>query len=434
MVQYFISKGWLMMKIVIAPDTFKGSLSAAHACQAIAVGLRRVAPDAQIINIPMADGGEGTVDALVASTNGRLRQVEVRGPLSEPVTATYGILGPQPCQNVSDRSDPVQNDSSQHSVGRAAPARRSAEPDNNESDAATAVIEISAAAGLTLIPPQKRNPLHTTTFGVGQIILDALDHNCRNFIIGIGGSATTDCGTGMAQALGVKFLDQASRPISEPMTGKRMGLTASLDSSQIDPRVAQSPFIVACDVENPLLGPTGASHVYAPQKGASAEDVAILETNMTHIIGLIETMVGRSVRDLPGAGAAGGLGAGLTAFLNARLERGIEIVMRYCHFAEKIHGAAVIFTGEGRIDGQTAYGKTIAGVAAAARSQNIPVIALSGSVGPEAQKVLDIGVSAFFSICPGPISLEQAMQKAPELLADTAEQALRLVLLKNPRD
>lgn len=389
------------MKIVIAPDSFKGSLGAADVCRAIASGLRRVVADAEIINLPMADGGEGTVDALTMSTGGQLRRVEVCGPLGKTVEAVYGILGPQPDQGVSNGI------------------------------ASTAVIEISAAAGLTLVPVKKRNPLYTTTFGVGQIILNALDQNCRNFIIGIGGSATTDCGTGMAQALGVKFLDKAGREITEPMTGERMGHVFALDNSRLDPRLPECHFAVACDVENPLLGPNGASYVYASQKGAGEMDIEVLEANMAYIIGFIEKMASKVVRDMPGAGAAGGLGAGLSAFLDARLERGIEIVMRYCRFDQQIRGADLIITGEGRIDGQTVYGKTIAGIAAAARAQDIPIIALAGSLGADARKVLDIGVTALFSICPGPISLVQAMQQTPELLADTVEQTMRLMLIKN---
>jgi glycerate 2-kinase len=382
------------MKIVIAPDSFKGSVSSSEACEAIAQGIRRVVSDARIVSIPMADGGEGTVNALVTSTQGQLRTVTVTGPLGEPVDAAYGILGTR--------------------------------EGNRESVPMTAVIEMSAAAGLTLIPDPKRNPLHTTTHGVGQLIRDALDQDCRDFIIGIGGSGTNDGGTGMAQAIGVRFLDQDQNEITEPMTGLRMDQVDSIDISQLDPRIAESNFVVACDVQNPLLGPTGATRTYGPQKGADAEALEILETNMTHIITKIENHVGKAIRDIPGTGAAGGIGLSLIAFTNAKLQSGVDIVLRYSRFAERAAGADLILTGEGRIDGQTIYGKTVAGVAAAAQKLKIPVIALAGSIGPDAHKVLDIGVSAYLSINPGPITLEQAIRTAREYLADTAEQVIRI--------
>lgn len=387
------------MKIVVAPDSFKGSVTAIEACRAIATGISRVVPKAQIVEIPMADGGEGTVDALIASTGGRWRQVVVSGPLGEEVEATYGILGvPQGASNGEGK---------------------------------TAVIEMAAVAGLALVPEEKRNPLHTTTYGLGQLILDALGHSCRNFIIGIGGSVTTDCGTGFAQAIGVKFFDKSGTEITEPMTGGLMGRVAAVDISYLEPRIKQCSFIVACDVSNPLLGADGANRVYSPQKGADAKAVEILEANMTHIIGLIEQRCGKQVRDIPGAGAAGGLGAALCAFVGAKLKRGIDIVMRYSRFAEKIRSVDLIITGEGQIDETTACGKTISGIAAVAAEQSIPVIALAGSVGPGAEKVLETGVKAILRICSGPMSIEQAMQEGSRLLADAAERALRLVVI-NP--
>ncbi|KPK75303.1 MAG: glycerate kinase [Phycisphaerae bacterium SM23_30] len=386
------------MKIVVAPDKFKGSLSAAHACAAIIEGIRRVTKDAEIVGIPMADGGEGTVEALVAATGGQLRQVKVCGPLGEEVEATYGILG-------------IQRGKESSSVK-------------------TAVLEMAAAAGLPLVAPERRNPLQTTTFGVGQVILDGLEVGCRDFVIGIGGSATNDCGCGMAQALGVKFFDKSGKAITTPMTGARMGQAAGLDCGNIDPRINECSFVVACDVENPLLGPTGASYIYSPQKGADGQKVAILETNMTHIIGLIEAEVGKKVRDIPGAGAAGGLGAGMMAFLNGKLEKGIDIVMRCCRFAERISGGQLIITGEGRIDDSTVYGKTIAGIAREALKQSIPVIALAGSVAGEVGRIHDIGVSAVLPICSGPMGLAEAMRNGSELLSRAAEQALRAALIQ----
>ena len=385
------------MKIVIAPDSFKGSVSSAAACEAIAEGIRRVIPEAKIVSIPMADGGEGTVDALVQSTGGQFRTLEVTGPLGEPVDAAYGILG-----------TPESKD---------------------KSKTMTAVIEMSAAAGLTLVPKDRRNPLHTTTHGVGQLIRDALDQGCRDFIIGIGGSGTNDGGTGMAQALGVRFLDQNQSEITDPMTGARMGRVDSIDITQLDSRIAESNFVVACDVQNPLLGPTGATRTYGPQKGADTEAVEILENNMTHIITKIEKLVSKTIRDIPGTGAAGGIGSSLIAFTDAQLQSGIDIVLRYSRFAERAVGADLIITGEGRIDGQTIYGKTIAGVASAAQQLAIPAIALAGAIGPDAQKVLDIGVSAYLPITSGPITLAQAILNAHDNLANTAEQVIRILLI-----
>ena len=388
------------MKIVIAPDSFKDSATAAQVCDAITGGLRRVVPDAEIVAIPMADGGEGTVDALVAATGGRLQQTTVCGPLgrAQQVQASYGILG-------LDGETNCANDRP-----------------------TTAVIEMAAAAGLPLVPPDRRNPLHTTTFGLGQIISHAIRHECRDFIIGIGGSATNECGTGAAQALGVKFIDDQGNEIREPMTGQSIGQVAKIDLSGLLTELAECRFTIACDVQNPLLGQTGATRTYGPQKGADETALATLEKNMAHIIDMIEGSSSRSVRDIPGAGAAGGLGAGLMAFLNAQLQPGIEIVINACRFAQRIAGADLIITGEGRIDGQTIFGKTIAGVAATAAEQSIPVIALAGSLGPDARKVLGLPVAAILSICPGPMPLDLALRQASALLADTAEQAIRLAL------
>jgi len=377
------------MKIVVAPDSFKGSLTAVEACRAISAGVGRVVPQAQIVEIPMADGGEGTVDALVASTAGQRRHVVVRGPLSEKVDAVYGILG--------------------DAVG----------PDEGEK---TAVIEMAAAAGLTLVPVEKRNPLYTTTFGLGQLILDAVEHRCRNIVIGIGGSATNDCGTGMAQALGVKFLDEAASCIVEPMTGDLMGRVSSVDMGDLRVSTQQCSFTVACDVTNPLLGPNGAASVYAPQKGADTPTVETLEANMKHVIELIEEKTGKRVRDVPGTGAAGGLGAGLMAFLDAKLQPGVEIVMRYSRFAEKIRSADLIITGEGRIDATTASGKTISGIAASAAENAIPVVALAGAVGPHIENVMKMGLKVVLPISTAGITKEQSMKNAARLLADAAEQ------------
>lgn len=377
------------MKIVIAPDSFKGSLSAPGVCDSLAKGVRKVAPEAEIVQLPMADGGEGTVDALVSSTNGTLKQHIVRDPLGNPVTATYGILG----------------------------------------DGETAVIEMAAASGLPLVPPEKRNPLHTTTFGTGELILAAVAAGCRKFIIGIGGSATTDCGAGMAQALGVKFFDQTGAEIKNLMTGGWLGQVSKMDLSGVVPGIRESRFTVACDVENPLLGPKGCARVYGPQKGATPSIVEQLEVNLTRFAGVLEQTIGREVRNIPGAGAAGGLGAGLIAFTGAELKRGIEIVLAASRFEEQIKGAALILTGEGKIDFQTAFGKTLSGIARAAKKQAIPVIGIGGMV-DDIDNLYELGITSFFSICNQPMDLSRAMQEAPVLLEIIAERIMRVVLLK----
>ena len=392
------------MKIVIAPDSFKGSVSAVEACRAIALGVKRARPDCETVSVPMADGGEGTVEALVAAVGGRTVKVKVAGPLGEEVEAEYGIL------------EPVGED------GNVA-----GEADSGK----TAVIEMAAAAGLPLVPLGRRNPLETTTFGVGQLILDAVGRGCRNFIIGVGGSATNDCGCGMAAALGVKFLDGRGKEITGFISGGRLGEVADLDWGGMDSRLVRCKFTVACDVRNPLLGLQGASYVYAVQKGADREGVELLEDNLSHAIDIIEKRMGKAVRDIPGAGAAGGLGAGLMVFLDAELEEGVGIVLRYSQFDRAIRGADLLITGEGRIDSQSAFGKTIAGVTAAARKHNVPVVALAGTLGDGFEKVIELGVGAVFSICPGPMELEQAISGAGDNLSRTSEQVVRLILISH---
>lgn len=375
------------MKIVIAPDSFKGSLSAREACIAMEKGVRRVLPDAEIINLPMADGGEGTVDALVSSTGGHLIHEKVNDPLGNPITAAYGILG----------------------------------------DGITAVIEMAAASGLPLIPLEKRNPLNTSTFGTGELIRAAINKGCRKFIIGIGGSATNDGGTGMAQALGVQFFDHAGNLIVQQMTGNLLNQVGTIDLSRLNSGIRESNFVVACDVDNPLLGPRGCAAVYSPQKGATPEIIAQLEQNMTVFVDVLEKTVGFSVRNIAGAGAAGGLGAGLMAFLNAKLTSGIKIVLNASQFVEKIKGADLILTGEGKIDFQTGFGKTLSGVASEAKKQAIPVIAVGGSVDLNIEHLHDIGIDSFFSICNQPMELSVAMKKGGELLEFTTECILRAI-------
>lgn len=378
------------MKIVIAPDSFKDSLSAIRVCDAIEKGVKKVLPDSDVVKLPMSDGGEGTVEALVSSTNGRIEWEMVRDPMGDEVKAHYGILG----------------------------------------DGKTAVIEMASASGLPLVPPGKRNPLYTTTYGTGELILAALEKGCHEFIIGIGGSATNDLGTGMAQALGVVFYDKSGKKIEDYMNGDFLGKAGSIDFSGLLPAIKKIRFTVACDVKNPLLGPSGCAHVYARQKGATDEIVEKLESNMTYFVDILEKTIGRKVRDTEGAGAAGGLGAGLIAFVNGKLEKGIEIVLKASGFAERIKGASLILTGEGKIDYQTAFGKTLSGIAREARKQAIPVIGIGGIIADGIDILYEIGMSSFFSICDQPMDMETAMKKVEDLLPLISERIIRAVLVK----
>lgn len=371
------------VKIVLAPDSFKESLTAVKVCHAITVGLHRVLPNADIISLPLADGGEGTVEALVSATGGTLRTATVIGPCGDPVEAQWGILG----------------------------------------NGSTAVIEMAAAAGLALVPVEKRNPLYTTTYGVGQLIKAALDAGLSTILLGIGGSATTDCGLGMAQALGAAFYHHSS-VIDAFMTGEKMARVTRIDLSGLDDRIHQAGIRVACDVDNPLLGSRGAAHVFSPQKGATPADVEQLEAGMRHVISLIEEVT-FPVRDLPGAGAAGGLGAGLTAFLNAQLVSGIDMVLDACSFDEHIRDADLILTGEGKIDQQTAMGKTISGVLRRAGRTSVPVIALAGAILPGAEQLYDRGLVSLFCICDRPMTLAQSTQNADRLIIQTTERVVR---------
>lgn len=386
------------MKIVLAPDSFKGSLTALEVCEALREGVVRVLPGAEIIAVPMADGGEGTTEALVAATGGVLHTVEATGPLPgdrPKVTGRIGLLH----------------------------------------DGHTAVIEMACVSGLPLVPAAQRNPLHTTTYGTGELLRTALAMGARHLIVGIGGSATNDLGAGMAQALGVRFLRADGSEIREPMTGSLLAQVAGIDRSRLDPAVAESRIAVACDVDNPLLGPQGCTAVYGPQKGATAEIIRELEANLTQAITVIEQAIGRDVRHQAGAGAAGGLGAGLLAFLGAELRPGIRIVLEASGLATTLAGADLVLTGEGRIDHQTACGKTISGVAQAAQRQGVPVVAIVGSIGKGVDVLYPLGVTSMFSLVPGPVSLEDAMQHGQAMLADTAERVVRLRMAPpaNPR-
>ncbi len=374
------------MKIVIAPQGFKGNLTALQVAQAISKGVKRVVSDAETTLKPMADGGEGTVQALVDATGGKMMATEVTGPLGEPVTAHWGML----------------------------------------SDKTTAVIEMAAASGLPLVPPERRHPLVTTTYGTGELIRAALDSGCRKLIIGIGGSATNDGGAGMAQALGARFLDAEGEEL--PSGGAALAKLERIDVSHLDSRLADFDVTLASDVNNPLCGPKGASAIYGPQKGATPEMVKQLDAALAHYADVIQKDLGVDFRDVPGAGAAGGLGMGLMVFLKAKLIPGIDVVIKATNFVAALKGADLVFTAEGRIDRQSAMGKVPTGVALKAKEFGIPVIALAGEVAEDCVLVYEQGIDAVFCIAPGPISLDQSMAEAEKLIVNTAENAMRLFM------
>lgn len=380
------------MKIVIAPDSFKECLPAEAVAAAMARGVRAGAPGAEVVCVPMADGGEGTVRALVAATGGRFLSARVSGPLGDPVEAEYGILG----------------------------------------DGRTAVLEMAAASGLPLVPPERRDPMAATTFGTGELVAAALEQGVERIVLGIGGSATVDGGAGMAQALGARLLDAQEAPVGRG--GGALGQVARIDVSALDPRLRRVECKVACDVTNPLTGPQGAARVYGPQKGATPEMVERLDAALAHWARLIERDLGAHVSDAPGAGAAGGLGAGLMAFLRAELVPGVELIIKAVDLEEKLRGADLVLVGEGRVDEQTAYGKVPVGVARVARARGIPVVALAGSLSEGYEAVREQGIVACFSIVPCPMALREAMARADELLASVAEEVVRLFLQGSMRD
>ncbi len=373
------------MHIIAAPDSYKGSLSAVGVADAMARGIYAVFPNARVHKLPIADGGEGTVEALVAATGGTILHQPVTGPLGETVTAAWGLLG----------------------------------------DKRTAVIEMAAASGLPLVDKDRRNPLVATTYGTGELIKAALDRGVRSFIIGIGGSATNDAGAGLAQALGVKFLDGSGREL--PFGGAALASLAHIDLSGLDPRLAEATILVACDVANPLCGPQGASAVYGPQKGATPQMVARLDAALEHFAEVATAATGRSVAERPGAGAAGGLGAGLLFFTNAQLKPGVEIVLEAAGFADLVRQAAFVITGEGATDFQTAFGKAPVGVAKLAKQHNVPTICLSGGLGNGSDDVLQQGVDALMSIAPRPMALNECISGASELIEQATARLCRLI-------
>lgn len=372
------------MHILIAVDSFKGSLSSQEAGEAITAGIHKVFPKATTTIIPMADGGEGTVEAFVQAGQGRLLKAVVTSPLGEPVEGIYGQL-----------------------------------PDG------TVVLEMAAASGLPLVPREKRNPMITSTWGTGEMIIKALDLGARNIVLGIGGSATNDGGAGMAQALGVKLLDTEGKELQSG--GGALGQLARIDVSQVDPRLKNAKITVMCDVDNPLCGPRGASAVYGPQKGATPEMVQVLDQNLEHFAQIIKEQLGLDLIDVPGAGAAGGLGAGLLAFAGAELKTGVETILDTVKFDHMLEGTDLVITGEGRIDGQSLFGKVPMGVAKRATQKEKPVLAIVGSIGPGSESLYDHGLSSIVSIVNGPMSLEKSMDMAYDLTLEATERAFRMI-------
>ncbi|MGO4743002.1 glycerate kinase [Serratia quinivorans] len=367
-----------LKKVVIAPDSFKESLSALAVAEAIERGFRQIFPQVQYVKLPMADGGEGTVDSMVAATGGEIVRVEVTGPLGQPVQAFYGLLG--------------------------------------EGD--TAVIEMAAASGLHLAPKGQRDPRMTTSYGTGELILAALERGVKAIILGIGGSATNDGGAGMMQALGAKLLDDKQQPLSPG--GAALAQLARIDLSGVDPRLQQVSVTAACDVDNPLCGANGASAVFGPQKGATPEMVTQLDAALRHYGTLLEQATGREVINAPGAGAAGGMGAALLGMLNARLRPGIEIVIETLRLEDALRDADLVITGEGRLDSQSIHGKTPIGVARVAKRYGLPVIGIAGSLAKDYQVVHQHGIDAAFSVLDRVVSLEEALAEAADNLEVTA--------------
>ena len=375
------------MKVLIAPDSFKECLSAAEVAEAMAAGDRAAVVGAAIDLCPMADGGEGTVSAMVAATGGEVRTAEVSGPLGETVQASFGLLGP-----------------------------------SGASDSRTAVIEMAAASGLDLVAPRRRNPWLTTTYGTGELILAALDAAAAEVVIGIGGSATVDGGCGCAQALGVRFTDAKGLPCPCGLVGGGLTIVQHIDVSRRDPRIAAARLRVACDVTNPLTGPEGAAAVYGPQKGATPEMVDLLEAGLVHLAAVIRRDLGLDIEYAPGAGAAGGLGGGLVAFAGARLQRGVEIVAEAVGLARRLEGADLCITGEGRFDRQSLSGKTAVGVARLASARGVPVMCIPG----QAEAGVDHG-GLFADVRPlsaGGVAPTEAMARVRELLTQRTAEAV----------
>ena len=370
-------------KIVLAFDSFKGSLTRREVGEAAARGVKKASPDTQTVVVPVADGGEGTVEAVVGATGGEIVTARVTDPLGNKIDATYGISGD------------------------------------------TAVIEMAAASGLPLVPEDKRNPWLTTSYGTGELIRDAINRGCRKFLIGIGGSATNDAGTGMLRALGFRFLDRDGKETGDG--GGEVAKIVEVDRSHVIPQLAECHFTVACDVTNPLTGPQGSSHIFGPQKGADPDMVEALDAALRSFAEVVTKSGGRDLSDYPGSGAAGGLGFAFIAFLGATLQPGVEMVLNAIGFDRYLEGATLVFTGEGRLDSQTPMGKTPAGVLRHARNQGIDVIGVGGSLQVQAVQTLEeTGFAAVFPILPAPMTLDEALR--PDVAAANVERTVEQII------
>lgn len=376
------------MKIIVAPNSFKGSISATQAAMAITRGVRQAFPDAEVVEIPVADGGDGTVEALVSARHGTYESVNVEGPLGDPVLASYGLLD----------------------------------------DRRTAVVELATASGYVLVSPALRDPRKTSTYGFGQLLEAARKAGATTIIAGIGSSATNDGGAGMAQALGYRLLDGASRDLSRG--GAALLRLGRIDGTGLDPGWRSVKVLVACDVTNPLTGPEGASHVYGPQKGADAETVLLLDRALAHLAEVIEQDLGKRVADIPGAGAAGGTGAGLVAFLDAKLVSGAALVVEASGFDRALSGADLVITGEGRVDGQTAYGKAPGEVARRAQAAGIPVLVIAGSKGTGWETLSEKGVSAVEVLAQEGDNLQELMRDSGPAMTRAAARAVNGLLAR----
>ena len=374
------------LKLIVAPQEFKGSLTARQAAVAMAAGVRRAAPDAFIDEIPLADGGPGFVDALVSASDGSFRSVPVLNPVGRTVEASFGLI------------------------------------DGGQ----TAVLEMAAASGLSLLPHNEFDPCHASTYGTGQLIRAALDLSAHTVLIGLGGSATNDGGAGMARALGIRFLDGHDEELDAG--GVALLQLDRIDVTGLDKRVAQTRFLAASDVGNPLCGPSGASRIFGPQKGATPEMVARLDDALARFAAVIWRDVGVDILELPGAGAAGGLGAGLVAFLAARLQPGFPLVADATKLSQRLENADLVLTGEGRLDAQTAYGKTLAGLATLTAEAGVPLVALAGTLGEGYTPVVKNGITAALSIIPAPMGLDDACANATEYLAASTRAVVQIFL------
>lgn len=377
-----------MTRYVCAPDSFKESLTALQAAEAMAEGIRRADFKAEIRTIPMADGGEGTAQTLADATGGVMRTVDVHDPLGRPIAAQYAILG----------------------------------------DGVTAVVEVAQASGLALLDRAERNPLATSSYGTGELIRAALNAGVTTIVVGLGGSATNDAGAGLLQALGVRLLDHNGHELNPG--GAVLSQLATIDVTQLDPRLRNTTVIAACDVTNPLIGVNGASAVFGPQKGASSTDVMILDGALGHFAATTKQQFGIDIAHTPGGGAAGGIGAALLAFLGARFQSGFDVVAHYAQLDDAVRWADVVFTGEGSIDVQTKFGKTPAGVAKVAKQYSKPVIAIAGHVGKSIGELHSVGIDAVFGTAPGAADLNELMRNAATNVSFTAEQVTRLLSLR----